>query len=147
VVRKRRKFGVIDTAGRRVLNMRYRRIEIRTDHIWTMNGGRVRYFDWEGKRIESPLANREDSTQSKGDQEVRNHFGQLHVGKIESTSEGIWICRQNEQFGLLNASGDVIIPVEYDNISVAEKGKTYTLFRQGRCSYVDQNGVWIFKNE
>lgn len=147
VVRKRSKYGVIDTTGRRVLKMRYRHIEIRTDHIWTMKGGRVRYYDWEGKRIDVLGTNRQDSTDSVSMQEVHMHLTQLHAGKIKSTSEGIWIYHQDEQFGLLNASGDVIVPVEFDNIGVAEKGKTYTLFRQGRCSYVDENGVWIFKNE
>jgi hypothetical protein len=147
VVRKRRRYGVIDTLGQRVLNMRFRGLKIEEHEIRAQRGGRKLTFDFAGKRLENSTIDAVDAESAVSVDLLEKHLRLLKVGKIRALSEGIRVCHQQELFGLINSKGEEVVPVEYDQIKTVVSGKTYTLFKHGRQSYVNQNGDWIFNNQ
>ncbi len=145
VVRKRRKYGVIDSLGQKVLGMRFQRMEIGPACLVAKKNGHFLYFDFQGKKRDSLP---EGPALLMGEQTpLHSHLQKLKQTEIRTPSEGVTLCQSPRQYGLISQSGELLIPLNYDDIRPHEYGKTYILYGMGAVHYIDQKGGWIFQNQ
>lgn len=62
------------------------------------------------------------------------------VTEIGNLSEGLLIAKSNEQYGFINAAGEIAIPFAYREVELFKEGLALVANEEGRYGFIDKKG-------
>ena len=127
IVKKGKKFGVINGESKLVIPIKYNEIkrenEYRNSYAYTDN-----YFVKKGDKW--GIINKNNEVIIPFEYDYAYPF-----------NEGLAAVRKADKYGFIDKTGKVIVPLEYDDAGWLQDGKAY-VEKGNKSGYVDKNGVF-----
>lgn len=156
---KDKKYGMFDKTGKNIIAYKYDDLRFENNHIYAVNADKRGLFDFSGKvlvPVKYDMLDDGDAETSEialvglnGTKKVFN----IKLGKEfdlpecdEAEIKGDLIKIESDgQYGVVNSSGKIVVPVKYNEIAILEKGyiKIFSGDYEGYFGLLDKSGKVI----
>ena len=147
------KYGLVSTTKKQVLENKYDEIEqVSLDNYYIIKEAEVeKLINASGETILDGGFDEITSSTSKGViYKKGNLYGEMSTSKetiiepkyqyLEEVTDGIYIAKQNDKYGIITEQGDVKLPFEYTGIKYNEKANIFTAEdTEYNTSIIDKN--------